>query len=121
VETTILPNGQTEVTLSAGSKLITDLYVPTYGLVPNSSYIPSKFLTSKGSVIVDDYLKVKGVGDVWALGDVADVEWKQFASTDKQSGYVSKSFALVLSSKTLTPYIVTPASSRMLLVFHRLI
>jgi NADH dehydrogenase FAD-containing subunit len=108
----ILPNGQTEVTPSAGSKLIADLYVPTYGLVPNSSYVPSKFLTSKGSVIVDEYLKANGVEDVWALGDVADVEWKQFASTDKQSSYVSKSIASILSNKTPTPYTVTPASSR---------
>lgn len=114
VGTTTLPTGQTEATLSDGSKLITDLYVPTYGLVPNSSYIPSKFLSSKGFVAVDDYLKVKGAGDVWAIGDVVDVEWMQWISMDKQSSYVAKNIVLILSNKAPIPYKVSPASSRMI-------
>jgi NADH dehydrogenase FAD-containing subunit len=112
METTALPSDQTEVRLSDGSKLVTDFYVPTYGLVANSSYIPSKFLSSNGFVIVDDYLKAKGAGDVWAIGDVADVEWKQWIYMDRQSSYVAKNIVLILSNKAPNPYKITPASSR---------
>lgn len=114
VETTTFPTGQTEVLLSDASKLITDLCVPTYGLVPNSSYIPSELLSSKGFVTVDDYLKSPVAEDVWAIGDVADVEWKQWISMDKQSSYVAKNIVLILNNKAPVPYKVTPASSRML-------
>jgi apoptosis-inducing factor 2 len=68
-----LPNGQQELTLSSGDKLTTDLYIPAFGLIPNSSYIPAKFLNPNGFVKVDEYLKVKGEGDVWAIGNLCDV------------------------------------------------
>jgi NADH dehydrogenase FAD-containing subunit len=109
VGTTTLPTGQTEATFSDGSKSITDLYVPTYGFVPNSSHIPSKFLSSKDFVIVDDYLKAKGVGDVWAIGDVVGIKWKQWIFMDQQSSYVAKNIILVLRTKAPIPYKVTPA------------
>ncbi len=71
-----------------------------YSLVPNSSYIPSEPLSSKGFVTVDDYLRAKGAGDIWAIGDVVDVEWKQWIYMDKQSSYVAKNIILVLNNKT---------------------
>lgn len=114
LETTVLPTGQTEITLSDGSKLVTDLYAPTYGLVPNSSYVPSKLLSNKGFVIVDDHLKVKGAGDVWAVGDVVDVEWKQWIYMDRQSSYLAKNIILILSNKAPIPYKATVTSSRMI-------
>lgn len=114
VRATTVPTGQTEVTLSDESKLITDLHVPKYSLAPNSSYIPSEFLSSKGFVTVDDYLKAKGVGDIWAIGDVVDVEWKQWIYLDKQSSYVAKNIILVLNNKAPSPYKATPDSSRMI-------
>ena len=112
--TTTSPSGRTELTSSDGSKRVADLYVPTYGLVPNSSYVPSQFLTSKGFVVVDEYLRVRGATDVWAVGDVVDVEWKQFIWADRQSGSVAKNITLMLSSDkaTIIPYKVTSASGR---------
>ena len=117
VRATTVPTGQTEVTLSNESRLIADLYVPTYSLVPNSSYIPSEFLSSKGFVTVDDYLKAKGAGDIWAIGDVVDVEWKQWIYMDKQSSYVTKNIILILNNKAPVPYKATPDSSRIIPLF----
>lgn len=116
VDHTTSPSSQAELTLSDGSQLIADFYVPTFGLIPNSSYIPSKFLTDTGYVIVDDFLKVKGAEDVWALGDVADMEWKQFISTDKQSSYVANNIASVLNNKATVPY--KPITRRTFYLFH---
>ena len=107
-----MPNGRQELTLSGGDKLIADMYIPTFGLTPNSSYIPAKFLNANGSVTVDEYLKVKGARDVWAIGDVSDVEPSQFISCDRQSVYLAKNITLVLSDKTPLPYKV--ATSRMI-------
>jgi hypothetical protein len=99
-----MPNGQEELILSNGEKLVTDLYIPTFGLTPNSSYIPAKFLNAKGLVVVDNYLKVKGAGDVWAIGDVADVDSLQFISCDRESAHLAKNIILLLSNKTPVPY-----------------
>ena len=107
-----MPNGQHELTLSSGDKLVTDMYIPTFGLVPNSSYVPAKFLNANGSVMVDEYLNVKGAGAVWAIGDVSDVEPSQFIFCDRQSSYLAKNITLVLSNRTSTPYKV--ATSRMI-------
>jgi NADH dehydrogenase FAD-containing subunit len=109
---TQMPNGRQELTLSGGDKLITDMYIPTFGLIPNSSYIPAKFLNANGSVTVDEYLKVKGAGAVWAIGDVSDVEPSQFISCDRQSAYLAKNITFILSNKTPLPYKV--ATSRMI-------
>jgi NADH dehydrogenase FAD-containing subunit len=94
--------GQTELTLSDGTPLLTDLYIPTFGLTPNSDYVPPAHLRSTGYIAVDDHLRMKGgaaatATDVWALGDVADVEWNQYITMDKQSAYVAKSIVAILS------------------------
>ena len=106
------PDGRHELTLSGGDKLITDMYIPAYGLFPNTSYVPGKFLNAQGSVMVDEYLKVKGADGVWAIGDVSDVEPSQFITCDRQSVYLAKSITTLLSNKTALPY--KAITSRML-------
>ncbi len=106
-----LPDQRQELSLSDGDIIETDLYIPTFGLIPNSSYMPAQYLNAKGFVMVDESLKVKGANDIWAIGDVSDVEAAQFISCDRQSVYLAKALASVLSNKTVLPYKV--ASSRM--------
>ncbi|MCJ1328911.1 hypothetical protein MMC10_005588 [Thelotrema lepadinum] len=107
-------NNQQQLTLSGGDKMITDLYIPTFGLIPNSSYVPAKFLNADGYVVVDRHLQVKGTENVWAVGDVSDVEPAQFITTDKQSAHLAKNIVSLLrdNNKTLLPYKV--GSSRMM-------
>ena len=98
--------------LSNGERLVTDLTIPTFGLVPNSSYVPEKFLNANGYVVVDEYLKVKNAGSVWAIGDVCDTEYSQILSCDRQSVYVAKAISFILSdNKVPPPY--QPFTSRM--------
>lgn len=100
------PDGPQELTLSDGSQLTADLYIPTYGIVPNSSYVPSKYLNADGFIVVDDYLKIKGLENkpVWAIGDVSDREAPQFMFVDRQSNHVVKSVFLALEKKNPVPY-----------------
>lgn len=107
-----LPDGRQELKLSTGETLTTDVYIPTFGLIPNSSFIPDRFLNAKGFATVDPNLNLKGTTDVWALGDVCDMEYCQFLSCSKQSDHVARSVIAVLSGTTLPPY--KPATKRMM-------
>ncbi|KAK7418779.1 hypothetical protein QQX98_003797 [Neonectria punicea] len=102
-----LPDGRQELTLSDSDRLIADMYIPAYGLTPNSSYVPTDFLNINGLVMVDEYLKVKGTEGVWAIGDVSDVEPSQFLTCDKQSVYLAKSIVSILRNKLPLPYKVS--------------
>ncbi|KAF2805447.1 FAD/NAD(P)-binding domain-containing protein [Mytilinidion resinicola] len=97
-------DGRTEVTLSTGDKLVTDLYIPTFGLVYNTSYLPAKFVNPNGSAMVDDYLKIKGAGEVWAIGDMCDLDGSQFLSMERHSIYVTKNIGLIMKGKPPLPY-----------------
>lgn len=109
-----LSDGVQELALSDGSKVAADLYIPTFGLTPNTSYIPAKFLNDKGEVKVDKYMRVKGADGVFALGDVTDLEGAQLVICDRQSTYLAKALTAVLSNKAPSPY--KPLSGRMYLI-----
>lgn len=89
------------LTLSDKTTLHADMYIPTFGLAPNSRYIPAKYLTSDGFVTVDEFMNIRADGEaalpsVWALGDVADLEYAQFVSCDKQSVHLVKNILRAL-------------------------
>ena len=90
-----LPGGRQELTLSGQENLLADMLIVAHGLVPNSSYIPENLLNAKGYVMVDEYLKVKGVEDIWAIVYVCDAEGSQFIKCYKQSVYLSMNFASI--------------------------
>ncbi|KAI1769459.1 FAD/NAD(P)-binding domain-containing protein [Hypoxylon sp. FL1150] len=94
-----LPDGRTEVLLQSGEKIVTDLYLPTMGMAPNSEYLPADLLTDKKFVDIDEFYHVKGTKDVWAAGDLV---WKprgSFVLSDKQAGGVAKNIDLALKGK----------------------
>ncbi|KIV96458.1 hypothetical protein PV10_00328 [Exophiala mesophila] len=94
-----LANGGHELTLSDGSHLKADLYLPTHGLVANSSYLSEKFVNAYGFVKVDEYLRIPGTSNIWAAGDVCEVGASQFLSCDQQSSYVAGAIVSILSNK----------------------
>lgn len=72
------PDGRTELTLSNDEKLTVDLYLPTMGVIPNTEFAPKSLLNENGDLVVDDYLRVKNAPDVWAAGDVIDLQPSQY-------------------------------------------
>lgn len=107
-----LPNGGLELKLSTGETLTADVYIPTFGLIPNSSFIPARFLNAKGFATVDANLNLKGRTDVWALGDVCDMEYCQILSCNRQTAHVAQSVIATMSGKTVPPY--KPATKLMM-------
>jgi NADH dehydrogenase FAD-containing subunit len=104
------PDGGITLTLSNGEQLDADMYIPAFGLSPNSSYIPSKFLDDKGFVEVDMNLRVKGAEDVWAIGDVSALEWNQYLAGRAQALYLSKNFGLILKGKVPAVYKISTST-----------
>ncbi|KAJ4246299.1 hypothetical protein NW762_013650 [Fusarium torreyae] len=103
-EPVTLPDGRQEVTLSGGEKVVTDLVIPTFGVIPNSSFVPPSLLDKNGFVKVNEYLAVEGREDIFAVGDVSNVEAPQFWFVNKQSAHMGKNFVSLVSGKPLTPY-----------------
>ncbi|TVY15229.1 Oxidoreductase ptaL [Lachnellula arida] len=101
-------NGRQEITLSDGEKLVARMYVPAYGLVPNASYIPARYVDTKGYVVVDEYLEFKGAENVWAVGDVTDMEPSQLIYADQQSSYAAEATLSVLHSMEPVTYEINP-------------
>jgi NADH dehydrogenase FAD-containing subunit len=86
------------------------MYIPAFGLVPNSSFVPAQYLDSKGLVAVDEHLNIPGHSNVWALGDVCATEGMQLLTGTKQSEYVAKDVLGTLSGKQNIGY--KPATRR---------
>ncbi|CAJ2514131.1 Uu.00g022500.m01.CDS01 [Anthostomella pinea] len=92
-------SGKTEVVLENGDTVVTDLYLPTMGMAPNTEYLPAALLSKQKFVDVDEFYRVKNAEGVWAAGDIV---WKprgSFVLTDKQAAGVAKNVDAALRGK----------------------
>jgi apoptosis-inducing factor 2 len=96
-------SGKTEVSLSDGSKILTDLYIPTIGLVPNSEYIPAALLTERGYLAVDDEFRAKAHENIWGTGDLVSVPRASLVITDKQTAGVFQNVDAAIKGKPQVP------------------
>lgn len=80
---------QTTLTLSNGSTLVADLYLPLFGVQVNTSFIPASLLDSVGNLDLDKTMRVTGTKNVWGIGDVGSLEAKQLTVTDAQIIHLS--------------------------------
>lgn len=65
-------SGRTTVVLAKGERIEADLYVPAYGVTPNSSWLPSELLNDKKYLVNNhETLRVDAAGArVYAIGDI---------------------------------------------------
>jgi NADH dehydrogenase FAD-containing subunit len=92
-------DGQTEVVLANGEVLVTDLYLPTMGLIPNTEYLDKSYLNENGFVVVNDNYEVHGAEGVWAVGDLVGKPRCGFMITQKQAAGVGRNVDAVLGGK----------------------
>ena len=104
VTSTATADGKTELVLDNGEKKLVDLYLPTVGLIPNNEFIPKTLLDNQGYVIVDEFLRVKGVENVWAVGDISNADPSQFVYLQKQVPAATKNLDLVIKGKQPLAY-----------------
>ncbi|KAH7212070.1 histidine phosphatase superfamily [Fusarium oxysporum] len=112
-ESITLPNGKQEVTFSSGEKVVTDLVIPTFGVVPNSSFVPPDLLDAHGYIKVDQYLAIEGRQDVFAIGDVSNVEAPQFWFVNSQAGHMAKNLVHIMIGKPMIPYKASTTASKL--------
>jgi NADH dehydrogenase FAD-containing subunit len=72
ISSTPTSSGKTEITLSKGDRLETDLHVAAHGVRPNSEFLPRNLVTEKGYVKTNaQTLRVDDAGPrVYAFGDI---------------------------------------------------
>ncbi|KAK9312809.1 hypothetical protein V1524DRAFT_354379, partial [Lipomyces starkeyi] len=73
---------QTTLTLSNGSTLVADLYLPLFGVQVNTSFVSASLLDSAGNLVLDKTMRVVGTKNVWGIGDVGNLDAKQVTVTD---------------------------------------
>lgn len=89
----------TEVTLSNGETIAADLLIPLIGIRPNTEYVPKELhdqARSDGSIAQDKTLRVSGTKNVWAVGDVGNLESKQLLRVEPQIASLWKNLDAVL-------------------------
>jgi len=97
-------DGRTELTLSTGEKIITDLYLPTIGVIPNTEFVPKTLLDTNNRVMVDEFLRVKGAPEVWCGGDAANAQPAQLVYAMSGSAALAKNLDLVLKGRDPVVY-----------------
>ncbi|KAH8121030.1 FAD/NAD(P)-binding domain-containing protein [Trichoderma asperelloides] len=99
-------DGKTQVlSLDNGSTVVTDLYLPLLGIRLNNSFVTDSFLDSHGSVKLDCNMRVVGIENVWAIGDVSTAGPKQLTVTDNQIIYLASALDAALTEKgPVAPY-----------------
>ncbi|RGP79205.1 apoptosis-inducing factor 2 [Fusarium longipes] len=106
---------KTELLLSNGSILKTDLYLALYGIKLNTSFLPPDFLDENCNIKLDDKMQVVGTKNIWAIGDVGNVDPKQLTVTDNQIIHLAEALNAVLTGETkVKPY--EPATKKMIFV-----
>ncbi|KAL2121507.1 hypothetical protein VTJ04DRAFT_5534 [Mycothermus thermophilus] len=96
---------KTELKLSSGESLVTDLYLPTTGLLPNTDFIPAQYLTEPGRTIrINKFLQVQDASNVWAAGDVVGQPRAGFMITQRQAAGVARNLLASLDEKKLVPW-----------------
>lgn len=104
------------VKLSNGTSLVADLYLPLYGVRPNTEFVPKHLLDEAGNVNTQPTLRVRGLNNVWAAGDVSDVENKQAMKAGSQARHVYANLQAVLTGSEANVTSYKPSAMPLLFV-----
>lgn len=88
---------QTVLTLSNGSTLVADLYLPLFGVQVNTNFVPPHLLDSAGNLNLDKTMRLAETKNIWGIGDVGNLETKQLTVTDAQIIHLSGALDSVLT------------------------
>ncbi|KAK3903351.1 hypothetical protein C8A05DRAFT_14701 [Staphylotrichum tortipilum] len=70
------------------STLQADLLIPTFGLIPNTSFLPASMLDARGYIKQTTYLRAEGHDDIFVVGDAGNLQDPQAAHTEQQTLHV---------------------------------
>lgn len=82
-----------------------DLYIPTYGLIPNSDFVPANLLDHRRHVKQTKHLRAEGHDNIFVVGDVGSLETPQAVHTESQMLHTVKNLQAYLKGEALTEYV----------------
>ncbi|RSL44774.1 hypothetical protein CEP54_014548 [Fusarium duplospermum] len=89
--------GQQTISLSDRSAIQADVYLPLFGMKANSGFLPTTLLDDKGNLKLDGTLRVAGFENLWAAGDVSNLEPKQLIFAERQALHLAMNLDAVLT------------------------
>ena len=97
------------ILLADGSELGYGMVVWTAGVIPAPLIQGLQMAKDTGGrLLTDEYLRVKGVAEVFAMGDCMAIEGKPFPSTaqtaQQQGKYLARSFNILAKGKPASPF-----------------
>lgn len=119
VGATTTPTGKQSLTLQTSSKnkhdynktdtatttLETDLYIPTFGVRPNTAFAPAAMLDTDGRVKVDrNTLQATDHTNVFALGDASNAQAASGKHADAQVRFIARDLQGRLAGRTMPTY-----------------
>lgn len=95
-----------EVTKEDGTKetINTDVYIPAFGVVPNSQFAPKDMLDSSGYFKQTNELKVEGYDNIFVVGDAGNLQPATAKTVEEQITHMSKALPAHLAGQKLPPY-----------------
>lgn len=78
------------VTATTTTTLQADLFIPTYGTAPNTSFLPAWMLDADGFVKQDASLRAEAHDNIFAVGDVGSLQPPQGVYGDAQAVYLAR-------------------------------
>ncbi|KAK3339635.1 putative FAD binding protein [Lasiosphaeria hispida] len=102
---TTTPAGSTttlELTTKSGAMqtLVADVYLPAFGVRPNTAFAPARLLAASGQFKQTHRLRAEGYENVFIIGDAGDLEETRALYTDNQMNYVARALLALLTGGT---------------------
>lgn len=96
------------IELDGGERIPYGTLVWSTGVGPHDVIANSPFEKYRARLVTDDYLRVKGMDNIWAFGDCASPEGNLLTATaqvaQQQGKYLSKSFNLMAQGKDIPKF-----------------
>lgn len=102
-------SGPKTISLSVGGSgeqtIEADVFIPTYGLQPNSEFVPANLLDHRRHVKQTKHLRAEGHDNIFVVGDVGSLETPQGIHTENQMLHAVKNIQAYLKGEALTEYV----------------
>lgn len=109
-------DGSSDLVLSTGETIAASVHIPTWGIAPNSSFLPKDLLDNEGWVVTDKYLKSPTYSNVWALGDITHWGNRKLTTIEAMYDVVIANLVAAINGKSEAEFKEYKHSSTLLLL-----
>ncbi|KAK3945016.1 hypothetical protein QBC46DRAFT_278287 [Diplogelasinospora grovesii] len=104
--TRVLDGCRLELTSTDGKKqtIKADLFMPTFGVTSNTSFLPREMLDRNGFVKQTTFLRAEGHDNIFVVGDAGNLQEPQGKTADEQVVHLAKVIEAYVLGKQLPEY-----------------